>query len=315
MSLLNLDRDLFQRGFKGKVRKDFRLAPILYYQIGGAAEYFVEPQNINDVLEVLKLSEEKSLPLQIIGGGSNLLVRDGGISGFVLYLGPGLEGEVEILNETSNDIELRVPAHWAKSQILALALQNKWGNLEFSAGIPGTMGGAVWMNAGTKWGAYSDVISGVHFAHPKKGIYRKEILELGLTYRGHGEGLLDSRTAILSVDLKLTRDKNGKSRNLVDEILIYRGTRQPLERPNCGSVFKNPSNSERGAGRLIEAAGLKGLQVGNAMVSLKHANFIVNLGGATSQDVETLIEKCQTVVEEKFKIKLEPEVIVLGNRI
>jgi UDP-N-acetylmuramate dehydrogenase len=176
------------------------------------------------------------------------------------------------------------------------------------------MGGAVWMNAGTKWGSYSDVIQSVRFVHPEKGIFEKNLSELGLKYRGHGEGLMDHETAILSVDIKLLKNKSpADSRKLVDEILAYRGARQPLEFPNCGSVFKNPQNSEKGSGRLIEAAELKGKQIGQAMISPKHANFILNLGAAKSSDVEALIRLCQEKVLEKFKISLEPEVIILGQ--
>jgi UDP-N-acetylmuramate dehydrogenase len=170
------------------------------------------------------------------------------------------------------------------------------------------------MNAGTKWGSYAEVIETVRFYSVQKGHYEKSCEEMGFKYRGHGEGLLDGRTAVLSADIKLRKDKPREEiRALVDEILRYRGARQPLELPNCGSVFKNPPDSERGAGRLIEASGLKGLRVGQAQVSLKHANFILNLGGAKAAHVEELIARVQEEVFRQQGVRLEREVIYLGE--
>lgn len=292
-------------GFQGSIEKDFPLSQVVYYRIGGPADYFVSPKCEADIDIALKYFTNHKIPLQIIGGGTNLLVRDAGVRGAVIYVGTGLDGELQVLEENNDEILIRIPAHWAKSQILKIALQKSWAGLEFSAGIPGTLGGAVWMNAGTKWGAYEDVIESVKFCHPEKGFFSKLTSELGLKYRGHGEGLMDPSTAIVSIDFRLKKTTDPEaSRRLVDEILAYRGQRQPLEFANCGSVFKNPPNSERGAGRLIEAAGLKGKQIGQAMVSLKHANFISNLGKATALDVESLIEFCQSEVEKNSAFTL-----------
>ena len=299
----------------GRVREAVVLKDYLAYRIGGPADIFVEPASDLDIQKTVEYCTEQKLPLTIIGSGTNLLVRDGGIRGVVLFLGAGLPGECETLSQDAASILIRVPAHWPKARLLDWALERNFAGLEFSAGIPGTIGGAVWMNAGTKWGSYSDVIERVKFFKPAVGFFEKSRDEMAFKYRGHGEGLLDANTAIVSVELKLSKTKPGAEiRGLVDEILTYRGGKQPLELPNCGSVFKNPENSERGAGRLIEAAGLKGLREGNAMVSLRHANFILNLGNATGHDVETLIAKVQATVVEKFGIALEREVIFLGER-
>jgi UDP-N-acetylmuramate dehydrogenase len=290
------------------------LAPYVTYKIGGPADIFVMPQSIEDMCRALDFSCEQALPVTLLGNGSNLLIRDKGIRGVVIYLGSLKEGRIEILSEDANQIMIRVPANLSKAHLLDWSLLHNLSGLEFSAGIPGTLGGAVFMNAGTKWGSYSNVIEAVQFYSLKKGLYTVLKDGLGLKYRGHGEGLLDGKTIVLSVDLLLKKEVDSKkSRNLVDEILGYRGMRQPLEYPNCGSVFKNPENSEKGAGRLIEAAGLKGIRVGGAQVSLKHANFILNLGTATASDVETLIKKIQKEIFEKFSIQLETEVIILGD--
>jgi UDP-N-acetylmuramate dehydrogenase len=290
------------------------IAPYVTYKIGGPADIFVLPQNIEDMCRALDFTQEQKLPFTILGNGSNLLVRDKGVRGVVLYLGSLQEPKVEVLSHEGDTIHIRVPSNCSKARLLDWSLAHGWAGLEFSAGIPGTLGGAVFMNAGTKWGSYGDVIDAVQFYSSEKGLFSLTKDKLGLKYRGHGEGLLDGRTLVLAVDISLKKEEvAGKSRALVDEILSYRGGRQPLELPNCGSVFKNPENSERGAGRLIEAAGLKGHRVGNAQVSLKHANFILNLGGASSGDVEDLIAHIQSTVERKFSVRLETEVIILGE--
>jgi UDP-N-acetylmuramate dehydrogenase len=297
-----------------RVRQNVNLADYVAYKTGGPADVFIEIQTEAVIQEICKICYESKLPFFVLGSGTNLLVRDGGIRGVVLYLGAGLPGEYSVVSEDSENILLRVPAHWPKSRLLALALKNNWAGLEFSAGIPGTLGGAVWMNAGTKWGSYSDVVERVNFFHPEKGFYSKSREEIGFKYRGHGEGLMSLHTIIVSIDLRLSKNKShDQISQMIDEILSYRGSKQPLERPNCGSVFKNPINSDKGAGRLIEAAGLKGSRVGMAQVSNKHANFILNLGGAKSNDIESLIDQCQRKVFEKFSIQLEREVIILGE--
>lgn len=303
-----------QKSLKGRARESIPLKDFVAFHIGGPAEIFVEPKDEEDIRASADFALRHQLDFHILGNGSNLLVRDGGVRGVVVYLGSLLSESWQILREDSHTVELRVSSALAKARLLELALERAWSGLEFSAGIPGTLGGAVFMNAGTKWGSYGEVVERVRFYSPEKGFFEKTRAELGFKYRGHGEGLFDASTVIVSVDLKLGKDKKPEEiRSLVDEILCYRGGKQPLELPNCGSVFKNPENSPRGAGRLIEACGLKGLQRGQAQVSLKHANFILNRGDARAADVEALITEIQLRVEEKEKIHLEPEVIFWGQ--
>lgn len=308
--------DIFKK-LSGLMEYDKDLSQVVAYEIGGKAKYFYTPKNSTDLLLVLNICQNNSIPLFILGSGTNVLVSDSGFDGLVLWLGPTAndkESEVEVLSDDLGEVCVRVPAHYAKAKLLDVAIKNNWSSLEFSAGIPGSLGGAVFMNAGTKWGSYGEVISEVELVSLKKGIYSLKCEEIGFKYRGHGEGLLDGHTVVSSVTLKL---KKAKTQNeilcKVDEILSYRGLRQPLELPNCGSVFKNPANSEKGAGRLIEACGLKGFRVGNAEVSLKHANFILNCGNAKAQDVKSLIDKIKDTVFSKFQIQLETEVIFVGN--
>lgn len=308
--------EILKKNLHGSVARNVLLKNYAYYQIGGPADIFVEPADDADLELVLQTCHDTKLPLTVIGAGTNLLVRDGGVRGATLFLGAGLPGDIKILSEKEDFVRVRVPAHWPKARLLDVALDNSWSGLEFSAGIPGTLGGAVWMNAGTKWGHYGEVIEKVRLFNITNGFREKTNKEMGFKYRGIGEGLLDAQTIIVSVDIKLSKKKSAlESRALVDEILCYRGSKQPLELPNCGSVFKNPPNSEKGAGRLIEAAGLKGFCIGDAMISTKHANFILNLGKASSKDVEALISRCQYEVKKQFGIDLEPEVIVIGEKI
>ncbi len=311
-------KDSLFKKFRGQVFKNKDLSKIAAYKIGGKAKFLLVPKKDEDVEEVLKVSQEKSIPLFILGSGTNLLISDKGFEGIVLWMGPRagekINQSIKVLKEDDQSVLIKVPAHFSKAQLLDFSLRKKWSGLEFSAGIPGSLGGAVYMNAGTKWGSYGEVIECVDFVSAAKGHFSLTSKDIGFRYRGHGEGLLDGATLVSSVTLKLSKTKPlEKILSTVDEIYSYRGLRQPLELPNCGSVFKNPVNSEKGAGRLIEAAQLKGSKVGGAEVSLKHANFILNTGSAKAQHVHSLIRKIQNKVYAQFSINLEPEVIFLGK--
>lgn len=319
MSLAALQTAL-EKSSPGHVFAKASLAERVAYRIGGPADLLLETSSEQEIRGALKLAHEHQVPVTILGNGTNILIRDGGIRGLVIYMGQGAPGTgldhgVTVENEDDKSILLHVPAHCSKARLLELAIEKTWGGLEFSAGIPGSIGGAVFMNAGTKWGSYGEVIESVRLYSEKLGFFEKKNSEMGFKYRGHGEGLLDGSTVVISVKMRLSKQKTqAEIRALVDEILTYRGARQPLELPNCGSVFKNPENSPRGSGRLIEASGLKGFQIGQAQVSLKHANFILNRGGATAQDVEKLIRHIQSEVFRQQQIQIETEVIILGEK-
>lgn len=294
----------------GGLRESVTLSDYATYRIGGAADIFYAPTTESDLIKALEYVHKSGISFFILGSGSNLLISDDGFRGVIFNLGPSLESKLEVLKEDDDFVWVRVPAWYSKAQLLADALHKSWAGLEFSAGIPGTMGGAVFMNAGTKWGAYADVIESVRLYNVNQGLVVKSVSEMGFKYRGHGEASLGVESIVLSVDLKLSKSKViQKSFALVQEILAYRGDKQPLERPNCGSVFKNPENSERGAGRLIEAAGLKTTRIGGAMFSDKHANFILNVDNASADDVKALIALAQEKVAKNFAINLEREVI------
>lgn len=311
--------DYLRSHTKGRLLEHEPLSRWTAYGIGGPADALFEPANEDELCVALEAATKYNVPITSLGNGTNLLVRDGGVRGLVVYLAQrgrrdGLDEGIDVIEETDTSALVRVSSRCAKARLLDFALDRGFAGLEFSAGIPGSLGGAVFMNAGTKWGSYGDVIERVHFFKPGDGRFTKTSAEIGFKYRGHGEGLLSGGTVVLAVEVRLSKTKpKAEIRALVDEILGYRGGKQPLELPNCGSVFKNPANSALGAGRLIEACGLKGKTVGGAQVSLKHANFILNLGGATSNDVETLIREVQAVVFAQRGVALETEVIVLGE--
>ncbi|NCN26639.1 UDP-N-acetylmuramate dehydrogenase [bacterium] len=311
---MNVDFQRLFSDFKGKILLNEVLAPYVAFRIGGPADCLLFPDGEKDLALAAEIAKREQLPFAVLGAGSNLLVGDKGIRGVVVFLGAGKEDEIQFLMDNGKEVTLNVPAHCTKAALVDFALENKLSGVEFSAGIPGTLGGAVYMNAGTKWGSYSEVIESVRFFRVGKGFYEKPVEALGFKYRGHGEELFAGGAIVVSACLRLRHVSSRKEiQEKMDEILKYRGGKQPLELPNCGSVFKNPEKSRRGAGRLIEACNLKGTCVGGAQVSLKHANFILNLGNATSKDVETLIKKIQKKVFSEFKVELETEVIKVGE--
>ena len=305
------------KNFSGWVKKDAPLSALAAYKIGGRAKFVLTPKRLDDVEEALRISKAEGLPLFVMGSGTNLLVSDEGFDGIILYFGPHEKlnrSSLVVVKESDDEVLLYAPANYSKANLLDFALQKKWAGLEFSAGIPGTLGGGIFMNAGTKWGSYADVVSEVEFFSPGRGRYKLSARDIGFKYRGHGEGLFKDGSVVLSVTVKLKKNLEWpRVMSTVDEIYSYRGMRQPLELPNCGSVFKNPENSVKGAGRLIEAANLKGLTVGGAEVSRKHANFILNTGTATASDVYEVIHRVREGVFANAGVQLENEVILLGK--
>ncbi len=303
-------------GNSPRLKRDAKLSGLLYYHIGGPSELLLKNPTDTEIRLALKWGRDFKQSIWILGAGTNLLVADRGLPGLSLYLGPDSSSLPEVISESSSDLLIKVPAQFPKAALLQWAFERRLRGLEFSAGIPGTLGGAVFMNAGTKWGSYADCIEFVNLYSIERGDLRRSRDEMGFRYRGHGEGLLDGQTIVLSVEIRLRKAVSNEeicaSQKLIDEILCYRGERQPLDYPSCGSVFKNPENSARGAGRLIEASGIKGQRQGGAFISDKHANFILNSGNAAASDVLKLIKFAQETVKKDHGISLETEVLRLG---
>ncbi len=273
------------------------------FEIGGPADCLIFPQNIEEVCRVVALVREYDLPLTVLGNGSNLLVRDGGIRGVVLKF----NGPMSKMHLEGNHIIAGAGAHL--KDVSEFAAKSGLTGLEYACGIPGSIGGAIFMNAGAYGGETKDVAYSVK-AVAKDGTmktYSKEELDLGYrhsVFQENGE-------LICEVELALEPGDEGEIRQVMADYTQRREAKQPLEMPSAGSTFKRPEGYF--AGTLIDQTGLKGLQVGGAQVSTKHAGFVVNAGGATAADVQNLIKEVQRLVFEKHGVKLYPEVRMIGE--
>lgn len=297
-----LHRDLLSL-FPGRVKAAEPLKKHTSWRIGGPAEFFLEPAGRRELQMVVSFARERGIPLTVIGNGSNLLVSDRGVRGIVVKISRNL-GHV-----TVEGPELRAGAGASLARVVATALKSGLSGLANLTGIPGTVGGAIVMNAGAYGSSVGDQV--------------REVLLLGLdgSFKlraredmdfGYRSSILQREPAIVvEVTLVLKQGQPEDIRRDMKEYLTGRKNSQPMNIPSAGSVFKNPPGDF--AGRLIELAGLKGLRVGGAQVSPKHANFIVNLGGATAQDVAELISRVRDAVQNNFGQKLELEVKFLGE--
>ncbi|MEG1945477.1 MAG: UDP-N-acetylmuramate dehydrogenase [Lachnospiraceae bacterium] len=272
------------------------------FRTGGAAEYYARP-SVSQIPQVITVCKEYQIPWMVIGNGSNLLVSDKGIQGLVIEIGK-MASEITIEGST-----LKAQAGALLSAVARNAANHGLSGMEFAAGIPGTIGGAVVMNAGAYGGEMKDIIARVTVLTPEGDSCVLEADELLLSYRK--SCILEHSYLVLSADLLLNP---ADTKNIEQEMARLRKLRiakQPLEYPSAGSTFKRPDGYF--AGKLIQDAGLRGYQVGGAQVSKKHCGFIINKDNATATDVYQLIQEVQGKVEEKFNVKLEPEVKFIGE--
>jgi UDP-N-acetylmuramate dehydrogenase len=293
-------RSEIERRVRGEHLRDAPLAPRTAVRIGGPADLLVKPADPDALAELLRAVRELGVPLAILGGGANTLVADAGVRGAVLRLPPDLaaesaEGERLVLGAGAPTTRLWIRAH-------ALGLVG----MEFVAGIPGTLGGATAMNAGTKIGEMKDVVRRVELA-TADGTGFVDAAELRFGYRS---AALPAGAVVTRIELALRRGDVAESERLMQEDRARRRATQPYDRPTFGSTFTNPPGEY--AGRLIEAVGLKGHRVGDAVWSPVHANFVSNLGGARAADVLLLMNLARARVRERFGIVLETEVRLLG---
>ncbi len=290
-----------------RVQLDVPLAGMTSFGLGGPAEVLVRPETADELVGILDFIRVHELPFFVLGGGSNVLVRDDGYAGVVIHLGPSFS-RIKVLDETPDRILVEAGAAAPTASLLKEARRNGWAGLEFMAGVPGSLGGALAMNAGSRdqWIAQSlhsiSIINGwgrVHELprHEIKTEYRRLILPKG--------------AVIVQAVFKFKPVSPEQVETAVRKILERRAASQPKGVRSAGSVFRNPP--EDSAGRLIEQAGLKGRTRGGARVATEHANFIVHDGRATASDVLGLMKTVQTEVREHFGVLLEPEIIVLGR--
>ena len=294
-----IDIQDIQKNFRGHVTLNEALSKHTSFRIGGPADYYLEPADKDDAVRLAIYLHGQRIPFMVMGNGSNLLVSGGGVRGVVINLEYGLKN-VRMLGEI-----VIADAGVSLAKFVDFCIQQSRQGVEMLAGIPGTIGGAVVMNAGAYGGEISDHIVEVEVLHESR-INKVKKAEAGFAYRRSGL----NTDIILGASFALPLGNKAELMSRRRQLLIKRNESQPLNLPNSGSVFKNPPGTF--AGKLIEEAGLKGTRRGKAQISEQHGNFIVNTGGATAADVLELIQLAQTTVQEKFNIRLELEVKVVG---
>jgi UDP-N-acetylmuramate dehydrogenase len=273
------------------------------FKIGGPADIFAIPADVQDLQIIMRWAKARSMPVMIIGAGTNLLVSDKGIRGIVIMFGGGfMSAEIRGRSVVAG-CGVRLPA------LLRRALGAGLSGLEGLAGVPGTVGGAICMNAGTSAGCVKDSLESVRVVDRNGLLSVVDARNLGLTYRG--STLSTSGFTVVEATFALSSEETGGIADIVESLIQRRKATQPVGIHTAGSVFKNPHGEF--AGRVLESAGAKGTQVGGARVSGKHANFIENTGTATAEDVRELIRKLQQLSKEKYGITLEPEIQMVGE--
>ena len=286
-----------------RLRTRFLLAPLTTFRIGGPAALFLEPDGEADLVAASEAVREAEIPFAILGKGSNVLVADDGFAGLVLRLGKGYRWSARAGDRLTAGGSMPLPA------LAGVALTHELSGLEFGVAIPASLGGAVKMNAGAHGSELADVVDGVDVFRLRAGVAEHvPATDAGFRYRRSG---LPEDGVVTAASVGLRPGDPTAIRGRMQDAREWRRRTQPLAEPNCGSVFKNPPGDH--AARLIEDAGAKGLAVGGASVSTKHANFVVAAEGTRAADVVTLIREVSDRVASRNGIQLEPEVQVVGD--
>ena len=273
------------------------------FRIGGPAEVFIMPKSIKQVQMAVKICQEEQIPYFILGNGSNLLVSDRGYRGVIIKMDRNM-GEIQV-----EGTEIQAAAGALLSSIAVAARRESLTGFEFAGGIPGTLGGAVVMNAGAYGGEIKDVLKEVTVMDGDGKIFTLPASELEMGYRTRI--IKTAGYLVLSARITLSRGKEEDIKARTRELSEMRTQKQPLDYPSAGSTFKRPEGYF--AGKLIMDSGLRGYSVGGAMVSEKHCGFVINKGNATAEDVVSLMKHVTEVVQEKYGVTLEPEVKFLGE--
>jgi UDP-N-acetylmuramate dehydrogenase len=296
-------RRALERCLAERVEFDVALARHTSLRIGGPADAIATPKDRTELAQTLRICTDHALPTTVLGAGFNVLVREGGIRGVVLRL-----KKLRHIDREAVDL-ISIEAGASHATITRYCIEHALGGLEFAAGIPGTLGGWLAMNAGIGVREMKDVVSNIDIMDRQgERVLRIARDELVFRYRAL-EGLAPG-SIIVAAQLQIEESERANVQSEVDRLLADRQSSQPIDIPSCGSVFRNPP--ARFAGQLIETVGLKGAREGAAEISSVHANFIVNRGGATADDVLRLIERARAKVADETGIRLETEVHVLG---
>ena len=286
------------------------------FKIGGPADGLAAPQSAAQLKALIQWAQQNNIAYMVVGGGTNLLVRDGGIRGLVIRLDQ-MTGRLR-WEKKASQVRVTAGVGVPTKRICALALRHGWQGMNFALGIPGSLGGAIIMNAGTAHGEMADVLAAVTVLSADGHQIRLEREARKIRYRqldlpGAAQGPEGAPTILLEAELDLQKGNRQKIYREARRLMQARAAAQPTGKPCAGCFFKNPS-PEMPAGRLIDQAGLKGAQVGDAQVATGHANFIINTGKATAADVLTLADRVQTRVRQQFNVKLSAEVRIVGEK-
>ena len=281
----------------GKIEENVATSKLTTYKVGGVARYVVYPKSTDKLIRLMNFIKQNNIKYKVLGNGSNLIFSDKKYDGIIIKL-----TEFDNIEVVGNKI--RVGAGYSLMKLSRVALKNSLTGLEFASGIPATVGGAVFMNAGAYKSDMGYIVQNVKVLTPDFRILELENRELNFHYR---TSFFQTHRDYICLEVLIKLEKGKK--DVMDEVMKSRLKRrvetQPLNYPSAGSVFRNPPDMY--AGELIEKAGLKGLKKGGAMISEKHANFVINIGGATGSDVKELIEHVQKEVYDKYKVNLKVE--------
>ncbi len=275
------------------------------FKVGGPAECFIKVDNIQDLRHILKFAKEKHIDMTILGNGSNVLVLDGGIKGIVINI---RFNKIEMIN-LDKKIFASIGAGVKISVFGHLLLKNAITGFEELSGIPGTIGGAIRMNAGAHGKEFKDIVSNVICMDYDGNIHEFENEDMNFEYRK--SMLKENQYIVLEVRMEFQKGEEAEIREKMEEYVTYRKENQPIEYPSAGSTFKRGTDFI--TAKLIDDAGLKGYHIGGAEVSSKHAGFIINKGNATAKDILELIEYVKHKIEEKFNKKIELEIEIMGE--
>lgn len=273
-----------------------------YTKLGGKADFLVTPSTYEELQNIIKLSNKEKIPFTLLGNGSNLIVKDGGIRGIVILLN-------RFKNIKVAGDQLIAESGAAIIDASRKALDARLTGLEFACGIPGTVGGALFMNAGAYGGEIKDVLDHAIVVDRNGDIQKRTAADLDLDYRT--SNIAANGDIVMEAIFSLKPGNYEEIKAVMDDLTFRRESKQPLEYPSCGSVFKRPPGYF--AGKLIQDSGLQGQSIGGAEVSTKHAGFIVNKNNATASEYIALIQHVQKTVKEKFNVELEREVKIIGE--
>lgn len=293
---------------KADIRQSEDMKEHTTFRVGGAADFYINVRSVEDLKTGIACCRQYDMPVYVLGNGSNVLVSDQGIRGVVFQLDHDFS-KVEIEQAEDGAIYVTAEAGAMLSKLGKLMLEKGLTGFEWAAGIPGTIGGAVYMNAGAYGGEMKDIVCSVTVLTKDLEIETRELSQLCLSYRH--SSLMDEEAYILSVTFALQRGEQREIAARMEELAGKRKQKQPLEYPSAGSTFKRPEGYF--AGKLIEDAGLRGYRVGGAQISEKHCGFVINRDNATAQDIYQLTEDVKRIVKEQFGVEMEREIALLGE--